>query len=144
MWNDRRCALITSEKIRYLIVGVVNTSFGYFASIYCHWVLKSYISLIFILLLSNLFAISFSFVNYKIFVFKSKGNWLFEYFRAYLVYGATALLGIFLTWVLVEKFQVQFWLSQAIALSVITCISYVGHRNFTFNSQDRLPYAKDN
>ena len=59
----------------------------------------------------NVVSISFSFVLYKLFVFRTKGHWLQEYARCYVVYGVSAVLGILAAWVMVDYLDVAFWFS---------------------------------
>ena len=121
-----------NKKAIYLIAGGWNTFFGYFSSLLIYHFYYETFGIIFVGLISNVIAISMSFTTYKIFVFKTKGNWWAEYIRCYLVYGFTAILGIIGLWVLVDILQMQFWLAQLFLLFIAVIISYVGHSRFTF------------
>ena len=46
--------------------------------------------------LGSVVCITVSFVCHKLFVFKTRGNFLKEYFRAFVVYGGTSLVGFVL------------------------------------------------
>ena len=83
-------------------------------------------------LLVNIVTISVSFLTYKLFVFKTSGNWWAEYLKAYVVYGTLALLSVFILWILVDVYKVTIWLAQGLLVIVTVIISYVGHSNITF------------
>ena len=81
---------------------------------------------------ANILAISVAFLTYKMFVFKTQGNWVSEYMKCYLVYGGTAVLGTILIWVFVDFFKWPFWISQGIVMTITMVVSYSIHRIFTF------------
>ena len=80
----------TFKKIpkKFILVGIVNTFFGYFISIInLHYFINKF-SLITIGVLNNFLAITFAFILLKFFVFPTKNtNWLYEYLRSFIVYG---------------------------------------------------------
>lgn len=123
---------MNSEKIRYLMVGGVNTLAGYLFGVGAYKLLLGYIGIWGVGLVANLLAITFSFVTYKLLVFKTSGKWLAEYLKCYVVYGAMALVGIFLLWLFVEKMQISIWLAQGLIIVCTVFLSYLGHKKFTF------------
>jgi len=120
------------ERLRFLIVGGVNTVFGYAFSLTFYYQVEGAIPTLLILAINTLVSITFSFVLYKVFVFRTKGNWFTEYLRSYVVYGASSFVGIIITWILVDFFDLEFWIVQSALLVFVVVISYFGHRNFTF------------
>ena len=124
--------LLAQSRVRYLIAGIWNTAFGYSVGVFLYYALREQFHLITISIIGNVFAITMSFLTYKIFVFQTKGNWLGEYCRTYIIYGATALVGIFILWALVDGIGVPFWIGQALIILMTVFISYIGHANFTF------------
>jgi len=127
---------LDNDKIRYLIAGAWNTIFGYVSGLSIYYAVGDHVHVVFVALIANVLAITMAFLTYKIFVFRSKGNWLVEYFRAYVVYGATAVLGIGLLWILVDGANVPFWLAQGLAIFITVVVSYIGHSRFTFRRQE--------
>lgn len=123
---------VSHEKLRYLVVGALNTVAGYGIGVGSYILGHSHLSLIAIGIVSNVLAITFSFVTYKCFVFQTQGQWLREYARAYLVYGSTALFGIVLLWLLVGQLALSIWLAQGVIIVTTILISYLGHSRFTF------------
>lgn len=124
--------MIVNKRTRYLLAGGWNTVFGYCVGILAYYFLHSLLHTLAIVALASILSISMSFLTYKIFVFKTKGNWLSEYVRCYVVYGSIALIGMLLIWVMVDFFMVPFWIAQAQMLIVTVIFSYVAHAGFTF------------
>lgn len=125
--------ILSSSKLRYLIVGGVNTIFGYLVGVYTYKYCIDLFNIWIVGLLSNVLAITFSFLMYKCFVFKTKGRWLSEYLKAYLVYGLMAGVGIVMLWFYVGVLNVSIYLAQALVILTTVVLSYIGHARFTFN-----------
>ena len=117
---------------RYFIAGIVNTIFGYFFGLITYYLLVNTYGVIVIGIIANIVSISFTFFNYKLFVFKTRGNWLKEYFKSFLVYGLSAIINIILLWLFVELFGIAFWISQFIAIALCFIFTYFSNKNFTF------------
>jgi len=124
--------MFDSNKLRYLVAGGINTIFGYIVGLSLYTFFIDRFHIIIIGILANIIAISFAFISYKLFVFRTKGNWLHEYFKCYFVYGGAAIISIFLIWLLVNYFGFQFWIAQIMITVGVIIISYFAHRNFTF------------
>jgi putative flippase GtrA len=124
---------MAKRALRYLVVGGFNTMIGYGVGVGSYLFLASHLPILAIGLIGNVIAISISFVTYKIFVFKTQGQWLIEYAKAFVVYGAMALLGIALLWLLVGQLHLSIWLAQGIIIGTTVVISYLSHARFTFH-----------
>ena len=121
--------------LAYLVVGAVNTLSGYAVVVgLCH-LLEGVWPLLVTATLASLINITFSFVNYKLFVFKSRGGWLAQYLRCYVVYGSSALFSIGGLWVLVEQLALPVWLAQVLVMGVAMVGSFAGHELFTFKAK---------
>lgn len=120
--------------LRYLVAGGINTLFGYVVSLVFYYNLNQELDLVLILIITNIVSISFSFLIYKIFVFKTPGNWIKEYLRCYLVYGFTAIISSACIWILVEKIALSYWIAQTLAIIIIILASYTLHNNYTFKA----------
>ena len=120
-------------KVRYLLAGGWNTIFGYSISLALYTLLQTKLHIISISLIANILAITMSFFVYKFFVFKTAGDYLREYLRCYLVYGASAIISIFFIWLLVNIFFVPFWVAQALVMILSFSLSFVAHQRFTFS-----------
>ena len=121
------------KKIRYLCVGSFNTGVGYLLSIFIYNEFGSKIGVLGVSILSNILSITISFLTYKIIVFRTKGNWISEYLKSYLVYGANSIIGILIVLIMVDSLSIKFWIAQACAIGLVTVITYLSHSRFTFS-----------
>ena len=117
---------------RYLIVGGWNTLFGMGLYALLYETFKQDVNYLLLTVPCNILAITNAFLCYKIFVFRTRGNWWREYWRCYLVYGGSALMGTGLMFVLVSGCGVYPVAAQVITVSISVGVSYIGHRNFSF------------
>jgi len=125
-------SVLNAKQVRYLLAGGWNSLFGYGMGVSLFYGLSHHLHIVVIGILSNVFAITMSFVTYKIFVFKTKGNWLHEYIRSCMVYAGIALISVVLLWLLVDGMHLQIWLAQGIVIVATVAISFIGHSRFTF------------
>jgi putative flippase GtrA len=119
-------------KIRYFVAGVLNTTFGYLAGVGFYKLLHPDVHILLIGLIVNIFTISFSFFTYKFYVFNTTSNWLFEYFKSYIMYGLSSLIGVVLLWLILSVLGFSIWLAQALVMMVMALFSYVGNLKFVF------------
>ena len=105
--------------IRYLLAGGWNTVFG--VGLYLFWAV-----------LVNILAITNAFLCYKFFVFRTKGNFLREYLKCYLVYGAGALLGLAGLFLLVSIAGMNPVRANILITGITVILSYFGHKYFSF------------
>jgi putative flippase GtrA len=123
---------IADEKIKYLLTGGFNAVCGYFLGVGAYLGLRESFHIIFISIVANIFAITISFLTYKIFVFRTSGEWLKEYLKIYLVYGLTAIISTLLIWIFVDILSINIWLSQGLVLFSMFLFSFFLNRSFTF------------
>ena len=121
-----------SQKLRYLAIGAWNTFAGYliFAGLYL--VIGARIGYMLTALLSHVLAVIQSFVTQRQFVFRSQGVWWVEYTRFNITHSGSLLIGLMLLPVLIEMFDFQPLVAQAIATVLTVFLSYFLHKNFTF------------
>jgi putative flippase GtrA len=89
------------QFLRYLCVGAVNTLFGYFCFAIILTLLNAvmptrllYLTVVLASVLSVPPNITFSYLGYKFFVFRTKGNYLREWLRCFAVYGTGMIPGL--------------------------------------------------
>ena len=116
-----------SFKLKYFLFGVINTVIAYLTSISLYYCLSNVLNIILISLASYFISISITFLTYKLFVFNSKGNWLLEYFRCFIVYGFVIITGIILTFLLFNFFHIAFWITQILVILLGAFISFFSH-----------------
>jgi putative flippase GtrA len=126
---------------RYLVVGLVNTAFGYGTYAGLTALLTPHIPCAYMVasVISSFLNITFSFLNYKWFIFKTKGNYLREWSRCILVYGGGAVIVAALLPVAV--FAVRHfssavksapYIAGAMVMGLMVFLSFWGHKNFSF------------
>jgi putative flippase GtrA len=122
---------------RYLVAGAWNTAFGYAVFALLVACLASRVHYLLLGVVANVLAITNAYVVHKFFVFKTKGRYLREYLRYYVVYGTTAVCGLGLLALLVGGFGLNLYLAQAGVLALQVVASFVWHRQFSFSTTSR-------
>jgi len=135
---NRIIDLIRSSQFRYLLAGLWNTIFGYGLMVSLYDGFKTQVHILILSAICNLISISMSFLTYKLYVFRTQGNWLAEWLRSFVVYGGAAVLSTALLWGLVDFVQLNIYISQALAIIIVVVISYLGHSKFTFKIKEKL------
>ena len=121
--------------IRYLIAGGYNTVFGFAVFTGLFFLLESDLHYLGIAIITQIISITNSYIVYRVFVFKSRGRIINEYFRIYIVYGISFILGIVLLTLLVEFAGLHPVLAQFFVIIITVIVSYIGNRRFTFNQR---------
>ena len=118
---------------KFIIVGIINTFFGYIIGIVNFFLFFNILGIIFVGILNNVISITFSFFMFKKFVFKTVNtNWIFEYLRSYIVYGVKAFFGILTLWLCVKIIGLNIYISQFFSMIITILLTYKGHKDFTF------------
>jgi putative flippase GtrA len=123
---------VTPLQARFIMMGGLNTLIGYLVVTCVYTLFSERLSFLMIGIISNIVAITIGFTLQKFFVFQTKGNWLKQYLRSYITYGAVGIIGFALLWIFLNIFQINVWISQAIIMVLITGISFIGHKKITF------------
>jgi putative flippase GtrA len=128
---------IKEQGLGYLICGGINTLFGYFGSIGLYYLLEGLLSTFLIIVIIKIMTITFSYLTYKMFIFKTKGNWIREYFRCYVSYGAVSILTMGMLLVLVDYLKISFWVAQLFTIIIAASFSFVAHSYYTFANRNQ-------
>ena len=129
------------QVVRYLLVGVWNTVFGYGLYALLTYLLTPLIPYAYMAagLLGAAVCITVSFLGYKLLVFRSRGNFLKEYLRCYVVYGTSTLVNLALLPVLVAVLNLYVeppvyapYIAGAILTVGTVVASFIGHQQYTF------------
>jgi putative flippase GtrA len=132
--------------VRYLAVGACNTAFGYGCFALFTALLTPIFAYGYVLAspLANVFSITFAFLGYKWFVFKTKGNYLKEWIRCVGVYaGSMVLSTAALPFVVgIIRRQTHYnrsapYIAGAIVLVFSVMSSFFGHRHISFAGGNR-------
>lgn len=130
------------KKVRFVLVGVWNTIFGYLVFVACDYLFERlfsprYIAYMSAAILSNILAIINAYIFHKHITFQStvrgKGI-LMEFARFFSTYLFSIILGLILLPVSVEILGIEPKISAALLIPVTTIISYIGHSRFSFRN----------
>jgi putative flippase GtrA len=146
------------EKLRYLVVGMFNTAFGYgmfiamlavFSPLH---VLAGSTAHLLAIIGKNYFllaqwsswvlAVPVGTMTMKFVVFRSKGHWLHEIGKAYFVYLPGLAISSGILWVTVQLLRLPPQIGQLVTIAVATVFSYLGHKYFTFRVQPEEPEGR--
>lgn len=122
-----------AQKIRFLLVGCGNTIVGILLFPALYFLLPTMRNhYLFLMIISQIFCITFSYFTNKYWVFKTKKNSFLEYVRFTLFYNIVFLINlIFLPWAVsrwhVNPGKIQLMINVFIAMS-----SYFWHQYITF------------
>jgi putative flippase GtrA len=146
-WSGLTRHIPPGQFARYLVVGVWNTAFGYATFAFFTAILDKVVPQSYMLasVLSSLINISVSFLGYKWFVFKTKGNYLREWIRCVGVYGGNILFGLAVLPVMVYGLRHYTHLERqapyvagAILTFVTVLVSFFGHKHFSFKAKETV------
>jgi putative flippase GtrA len=118
--------MISKRFMRFILIGILNTAFGY--SLYA---LLIFLGLRFDLaiLISTILGVLFNFKTTGILVFNNRrNNLIFRYFG---IYAIIYLLNVVLIWLMLKS-AMSPYLAQAFAIPVLVILSYAMQRDFVF------------
>jgi putative flippase GtrA len=127
----------------YVAVGIVNTLFSYGAFSLLTFALTPHVpgAYVFASIISNLLSISFSYLTYKLFVFKTKGNYVREWLRCIAVYSGSSILGtallaplVFLLRRIPRVYDAAPYIAGGVIAGTSVVFGFIGHKNFTFRT----------
>jgi putative flippase GtrA len=127
-------------KIRFFVIGVWNTIFGYLAYVSLDFLFalifqKRYLAYMTAGVLSNIIATINAFLFHKYITFKStvRGKAVItEFFKFYSTYTVTNVLGLALLPFFVEVMKIDPKIAGAFLIPVVAIVSYFGHSRFSF------------
>ncbi len=136
------------QWLRYLAVGACNTLFGYGCFAFFTLLLSPLMAYGYVLasLLANFLSITFAFLGYKWFVFKTEGNYLKEWGRCLAVYTGSMMLSAAALPFVVAVVRHQTgrdhsapYIAGAIVLVSSIIFSFFGHRHISFGASKQAP-----
>ncbi len=128
---------------RFLVTGVWNTVFGLLVYTLLYTWLHKQVNYLVLMIPANILAITNAYIGYKLFVFKTKGHILREYFRFYIVYGVSIGMNFVIMFLMVDGLGVHPLISQFFGVAITTACSYIGHRHFSFGSKKKQPEEQE-
>jgi len=138
------------QLLRYLAVGACNTLFGYGCFALFTMLLSPLMAYGYVLasLLANFLSITFAFLGYKRFVFKTEGNYLKEWIRCLGVYTTSMVLSVAALPFVVAVIRRQTgrdhsapYIAGAVVLVFSIIFSFFGHRHISFGASKQAPLS---
>lgn len=140
------------DKLRFLVVGVFNTAFGYGLFLVLLYALRwalgapsgvpprdAGLIVRYHYLIAQwsawVLSVPVGATTLRHFVFRSRGRRSVEIARAYMVYFPVLAISSGLLWVTVAVLGIPAELGQLITIALTTVFSYVGHKYFTFRER---------
>lgn len=132
-------------KIRFVLVGLWNTIFGYLVFVGLDYLFNlfftpRYIAYMSAAFLANILAILNAYIFHKLVTFKSplRGFAIIpEFMRFFSMYLFSFFLGLVLLPVFVELFHLDPKIAGAMFIPITTIISYLGHSRFSFRQNNQ-------
>ena len=121
-----------NEKIRFLFWGLINTFTGFLFFVILYWAIGKQLGSFVAVIGSYLLGSLVSFANFKYFVFKVKGHLVIDYLRFIVVYLPSLAINLIVLPFLLRATTINPYLAQAITLSILSILSYLGHKYFSF------------
>ncbi len=123
-----------SKPIRFVIVGAWNTIFAYISLAFFYYLLSDKMHYLVIMAFTSVLNITNAYICHKFFVFKTKGNYIKEYLRYYVIYSVPMAIGFISFPFCIEILKMNFYVTQAILTLITLIISWFGHKNVSFRS----------
>ncbi len=122
----------TEQGIRYLLVGLFNTVFGYGFFALLQVTAGNVISYMLVLLIAQVVSTFVAYVLYRSLVFRVRGRFWRDLVRFSLVYAGAFAVNLVLLPVMVSDFGWDVLLAQALIVGGTVIASFFAHRNFSF------------
>lgn len=123
------------DKIRFLLVGGYNAAFSYIIyAISIHFLGEAHYQLC----VALQWAISsiFSFINQKIFVFCTKGNWIKEYLKCCTTWVVSYFLNAVILELIVKYVSKNVYIDQLVSIFIVSIVTYVLFKYFAFKHKN--------
>lgn len=123
-----------SRPLRFLVAGGWNTAFGYASLALLYYLFSDKIHYLLLMVFAAILSITNAYICHKFFVFKTKGNYIKEYLRYYVVYSVPIGFGFIFLPFCIEILKINFYVTQAILTLITVIISYFGHKHVSFRT----------
>jgi|TARA_B110000261_G_C12985732_1_gene318278 putative flippase GtrA len=124
-------------KVRFLVTGVLNSSFGLIMFPFFYYFLEEYkLHYLIILTISQFICIIFAYLTNKFLVFKTKGNYASEFLRFITFHISHFSVNLLALPVLVEFFKLEPVIAQIFFAVMVIISSYFWQSKITFRSND--------
>ena len=141
--------LTHQTKVRFVLVGLWNTIFGYLVFVGLDYLFnvffsQRYVAYMSAAVLANILAIINAYIFHKFVTFRSPLRGLAiipELVRFFSMYLFSFFLGLVLLPVFVELFHFDHKIAGALLIPITTIISYLGHYRFSFRQDKQAHHS---
>ena len=121
------------NKIKFLVIGSINTIFSYLFSLLVVYTLIDTFSFTTLFIFINIVCITFSFCTYNFLLYKlNKKDMPKSFFKFVLSNIYLSLFSFFFLYWLYKILFIEFLFAQTILTTIIVIKSYILHINFSF------------
>ncbi|MDR0484891.1 MAG: GtrA family protein [Alphaproteobacteria bacterium] len=124
------------QFIRFIIVGGYNTVFGWLVFSLFYYLWGNNLHYAIILIFAFIVGILNNFILFKIFVFKTKGNWLQEGVSTYISYAFLYPVNYLILFITINMYGMSAYMGQGIAVIIMPIITYFVLKIFAFKKRD--------
>ncbi len=139
--HGRTRALSRAEGVRYAIVGLVNTVFGYGVFAVLELVVGSRLPYLAVLLVAHVVGVLNAFLLHRVVTFRVRGQLLLDLARFWSIHLVGLAINLVLLPVLVEVAGLPVLIAQAAVLLLVAIGSYAGHKRFSFRRSTEAAVA---
>jgi putative flippase GtrA len=123
---------LLGEGARFLVIGVVNSAFGFGVFVALQATLGTVTHYLVVLVVAQVIAVLEAYVLQRVVVFRARGRWWRDLVRFSGVYVVALGVNAVLLPLLVEVAKLPVLLAQAIVMAAVALGTFVVHRSFTF------------
>ena len=127
-------SILKDQKARFILVGILNTAFGYLVYSLFIYIGMHYFAAQFF---GSILAIAHSYLWNKYYTFKSVDKSFSEVARYFSVYIVSYLVNMLLLYVFVEFFKISAYIAGLAGLFITMLMSYVGHKKVSFRQKNQ-------
>ncbi len=121
------------RSVRYIFVGIYNAGIGYLIFYLINSKFGNDFHYLAVLVASYLLSLTHAYMGQRWIVFRSRSHWGMEYLR-FLLVNLSGMAGNALLLILFVESGLEVMIAQAVSVTVVTLLSYFGHRKFSFRS----------
>jgi putative flippase GtrA len=134
-------ALYDDERLRFLVVGGVNTAFAYgvFAALVV--TLEHRIHYTILLVITHVISVLFAYALHRRIVFRVRGNVLRDLVKYWSVHLSALAVNLVTLPFLVAVVGLGVLVAQAASIGFTAVVSYLGHKHFSFRRPGTTPPA---
>ena len=124
------------DKLRFIIIGCINAAFSYLVFALIIFLIGQENYQIAVALQWSLCSIV-SFVNQKIFVFCTKGNWLKEYIKCCTTWVISYICNAIILEIIVRFITKNVYVGQFVSIGLSAIITYCLFKHFAFRRKSK-------